>query len=111
MRSGLQSAQEPFLCRGRKNLRPGGQFEEQLLEDFEVELGIDVVQKEECGLIKSTPEQGQFGEFQKEDDHLLLPARQDLGSWPSVDRKFEQIALRSYQRHPRSQLLAANTSK
>ena len=79
MWSGFQSSQEPLLRRGRKNLRPRGEFEQQLFENFKVQLGIDVVQKKERGLIKTTPEEDQFREFQKEDDHLLFTARQDLG--------------------------------
>src|SRR5437764_11267181 len=106
MWSRLQRPQEPFLCRRRKNLGPGRQFEEQVFEYFEVELGIDVVEKKQCGLIKTAPEKGQFREFQEEDDHLLLPSRQHLGGRPSVDRKLEQVALRPDKRHPRPQLLA-----
>src|SRR5258706_16043 len=106
MWSRLQRPQEPFLCRRRKNLGPGRQFEEQLFENFEVELGIDVVEKKHCGLIKTTPEKSQFREFQEEDDHLQLPSRQHLGRRPSVDRKLEQVALRPDKGHPRPQLLA-----
>src|SRR5258708_37469225 len=106
MWSRLQRPQEPFLCRGCKNLRPGWQFEEQLFENFEVELGIDVVEKEQRGLIKTTPEKGQFREFQEEDDHLQLPSRQHLGRRPFADRKLEQIALWADERHPRPQFVA-----
>ncbi len=74
MRSSLQRPQEPFLCRRCKNLRPGRQFEQQLFENLEVELGIDVVEKKQCRLIKTAPEKSQFREFKEEDDHLLLPS-------------------------------------
>src|SRR3954452_9556148 len=108
MRPRLQRSQKVLFRAGRENLRLGRQFEEELLEDFEIELGIDVVEEEERGLVETAPEKSQFRELQKEHDHLLLAAGKHFRGRPTFDRKREQIALRTDQRHPRAQFVATN---
>src|SRR6266436_3817835 len=108
MRPSLQRSQETLLRGGRKNLRPRRQFEEELLEDFKVELGVDVIEKKERRLVEAAPEERQFRELQEEHDHLLLAPRKHLGGRPSVDRELEQVALWSDQRHPRTELIATD---
>ena len=53
MRTCLQRSQKTLLGGGRKNLCPGGKFDEQLLEDFKVELGINVIEQEDRRLVKT----------------------------------------------------------
>src|SRR3954454_21474431 len=108
MRPRLQGSQKVLFRAGRENLRLGRQFKEELLEDFEIELGIDIVEEEERGLVKTAAEKRQLRELQKEHDHLLLAAGKHFCGRPAVDRKREQIALWSNQRHPRAQFVAAD---
>src|SRR5438270_1524586 len=108
MRSSLQRPQEVLFRAGRKNLCLGGEFEEQLLEDLKVELGIDVVEEEERGLVETAAEKRQFRELQKEHDHLLLAAGKHFRGRPAVDRKREEIALRPDERHARAQFVATD---
>src|SRR4051794_7037592 len=108
MRPRLQRSQKVLLRAGRKNLSLSRQFEEQLLEDLKVELGVDVVEEEERRLVETAAEQREFRELQKEHDHLLLPAGKHFRGRPAVDRKREQIALRSDQRHTCAQFVPAD---
>src|SRR3954452_8220582 len=108
MRPRLQRSQKVLFRAGRENLRLGGQFKEELLEDFEIELGVDVVEEEERGLVKTAAEKREFRELQKEHDHLLLAAGKHFRGRPAVDRKREQIALRTHQRHASAQFVATN---
>src|SRR3954468_7737314 len=108
MRPRLQRSQKVLFRAGRKNLRLSRQFEEQLLEDLKVELGVDVVEEEERGLVETAPEKRQLRELQKEHDHLLLAAGKHFRRRPAIDGKREQIALWSDQRHPRAQFVAAD---
>src|SRR5438309_10720112 len=111
MRPRLQRSQKTLFGGRRKNLRLGGQFEEQLFEDFKVELGVDVIQKKQCGLVETAAEKRQFRELQEEHDHLLLTAGKDFRGRPAVDRKHEQVALRTGERHARAQFVAANAGE
>src|SRR3954451_6436604 len=108
MRPGLQRSQKVLFRAGRENLRLGRQFEEELLEDFEIELGVDIVEEEERGLLETAAKKRQLREFQKEHDHLLLAAGKHFRGRSAVDRKREEIALRADQRHARSQFVAAD---
>src|SRR5205085_12557086 len=45
-----------------------------LLEDFEVELGVNVVEQKDRRLLETAPEKLQFRELQKHHDHLLFAA-------------------------------------
>ena len=65
MRTCLERSQKTLFGGGGENLRPGGEFDEELLEDFKVELGIDVVQQKDRRLIEPAPEKLQFRELQK----------------------------------------------
>src|SRR4051794_37743650 len=108
MRPRLQRSQKVLFGAGRKNLRLGRQFEEQLLKDFKVELGVDVVEEEERGLVETAAEKRQLRELQKEHDHLLLAAGKHFRGRPAVDRKREEVALRPDERHARAQFVATN---
>src|SRR4051794_10452091 len=108
MRPRLQRSQKVLFRAGRENLRLGGQFEEELLKDFEIELGVDVVEEEERGLVKTAAEKRQLREFQKELDHLLLAAGKHFRGRPAVDGKRKEIALRADERHASAQFVATN---
>src|SRR3954451_22801953 len=100
MRPRLQRSQKVLFRAGRENLRLGRQLEEELLEDFEIELGVDVVEEEERGLVETAAKKRQFRELQKEHGHLLLAAGKHFRGRPAVDGKREQVALRTNERHP-----------
>src|SRR4051794_20037286 len=108
MRPRLQRSQKVLLRAGRKNLRLSRQFEEQLLEDLKVELGVDVVEEEERCLVEPAAEKRQLRELQKEHDHLLLAAGKHFRGRPAVDGKREEIALRADERHARAKFVATN---
>src|SRR5947207_14029309 len=98
MGSGLQDLQKTRLGGGGENLRLERHFGQQILEDFQVELGVDIVQEKDRRLLESPPEKLQLGELQEEHDHLHLAAAQHLRRRAPVDGEVEQIALRSGQR-------------
>jgi len=102
-----QRPQKTLLRRGGKNLRFDWQTQQQLFEDFEVELGVDVIEKEDGGLIETSPEKVELRELEKKDDHLHLAAGKDLGGGPAGDDEVELVALRSRQRDARAELVGA----
>jgi len=107
----FERSQKSLLGRGGENLCPRGEFDEELFQDFKVELGVHIVQEEDGWLVETAPEKVEFGELQEEDDHLLFAARQHLRGRPSVDRKLEHVALRPDERHASTKLLAADPCK
>ena len=111
MRASFERSKKSLFGRGGENLCPRGEFDEEALQDFKVELGVDVVQEKDGGLIETAPEKVEFGELQEEDDHLLFAPRQHLGGRPSVDRKLEHVALRPDERHAGTKLLATDPRK
>src|SRR5437762_4033937 len=109
MRPSLQCLKKRLFCRGCKNLRRGRQSQQEFLQHFEVELGVDVVEKKERRLIESPAKKSDFRELEKQHDHFLFTARQNFVSGSSFDVELDRVTLRTNERHTRANLIATNT--
>ena len=72
MRTGFERSQKSLFGGRGENLCPRGEIDEELLQDFKVEFGVDVVQEKDGWLFETAPEKVEFGELQEEDHHLLF---------------------------------------
>ena len=78
MRTGLQSGEERLLGAGGEDLRRQRQTRQQFLQDFEVQLGIDVVEQQERCSVRTAPDMRQGRELEEGLELLLSRVDQVL---------------------------------